>query len=223
MAVQTGEGTTDIIYGTHSIPGGPYTYGGYLARPDGEGEWPTVLVLGPNDRPTSAVKNICRVLARHGVAALAPDLDEGGANHARITSAVAAFIANPVGHWSNAEFGYGVLAFEGGASMAAQLTSRDGRVLAFACVGSDLDEDAVGHLADSDVSAMFIGSRGDGQVDIDAALATRDRIPRTTYVVYPDGGTGFWNDDADGFDEQRYEDTLERLIAFFDAQLPPRV
>ena len=78
MAVQTGEGTTDIIYGSASIPAGPRTYGGYLARPDGTGEWPTVIIYGPTEEPTSAIKNICRVFARHGIAAIAPEMGSDG-------------------------------------------------------------------------------------------------------------------------------------------------
>ena len=47
VAVQLGEGTKDIIYGETSVPAGPRTFGGYLSRPDGLGEWPTVLIFGP--------------------------------------------------------------------------------------------------------------------------------------------------------------------------------
>jgi dienelactone hydrolase len=42
------------------------------------------------------------------------------------------------------------------------------------------------------------------------------------FVVYPDADEGFWNDDADGFDEKAATDTVDRLIAFFGRELPQR-
>ena len=223
MAVQTGEGTTDIIYGGLSIPGGPRVYGGYLARPDGRGEWPTVMVFGPRERATSSVKYLCRMLARNGIAALAPDVDHEGLTYLQVSTAIAGFITNPAGDWSNGEYGYGVLAFEGGIDASAALAAADGRVIAHAAVGSNLGDDVVSNLEEADMPGLFIGSRGDEEVDIDGAIEQRERIPQTTFVIYPDGATGFWSDDAEGFVQERHDDTLERLIEFFGSQLPPRI
>jgi dienelactone hydrolase len=104
VAVQTGEGTIEIIYGSTSIPAGPQTLSGYLARPDAEGEWPTVLLFGPEPVPTSSVKNICRVFARHGIVAIASDMTESHDFNARIATRVAAFVSDPAGEWANAQF-----------------------------------------------------------------------------------------------------------------------
>lgn len=223
MAVQTGEGTIEIIYGGISIPGGARVLGGYLARPDARGEWPTLLVFGPNERATSSVKDICRRLARNGIAALAPDMDYGDLSYGQIGAAVAGFMADPAGDWSNAQFGFGVLAFEGGIVAASGLAGADGRVVAHASVGSNLGLDVVAQLADADVPGLFVGSRSDEAVDIDAAVDARSETPQTTYVIYPDGDTGFWNDSSDGFHQDHFDDVMERLIEFFTDQLPPRV
>lgn len=223
MAVQTGEGTTEIIYGSTSIPGGPRVYGGYLARPDGRGEWPTVLVFGPNERATSSVKHICRSLARYGIAALAPDLDHEDLSYRQVAAAITGFITDPGGDWSNAQFGFGVLAFEGGMAAASGLAAVDGRVVAHASIGSNLGEDVVADLAEADVPGLFVGSRGDEAVDIDAAVDVRSEIPQTTYVIYPEGDTGYWSDTSDGFEQGHFDDILERLVEFLTAQLPPRV
>lgn len=223
MAVQTGEGTTDIIYGESSIPAGPMTYGGYIARPDGTGEWPTVIVVGPEPEPTSTVKDLCRVFARHGIAALAPSLETSTNRNHRINTAIAGFISDPTGEWSNAQFGFGVLALEAGIADASIFAAQDGRVLAWASVGSTIGEIVADNLALGDAAGLFIGSRGDENTDIDESVGFRDLLGRATFVVYPDGGTGFWNDDADGYDANRYEDTRDRLVAFFGEQLPPRV
>jgi dienelactone hydrolase len=223
VAVQVGEGTTDIIYGESSIPAGPMTYGGYIARPDGTGEWPTVIVVGPEPEPTSTVKDLCRVLARHGIAALAPNLSGSTNRNHRINTAIAGFISDPTGQWSNAQFGFGVLALEGGIADASVFAAQDGRVLAWACVGSTIDEVVADNLALGDGVGLFIGSRGDENTNIDESVGFRELLGRATFVVFPDGDTGFWNDDADGYNTNRYEDTRDRLVAFFSEQLPPRV
>jgi dienelactone hydrolase len=223
VAVQTGEGTTDIIYGEASIPAGPLTYGGYIARPDGFGEWPTVVVVGPEPEPTSTVKDLCRVLARHGIAAIAPSLSDSTNHNHRINTAIAGFVSDPTGQWSNAQFGFGVLALEGGIGDASVFAAQDGRVLAWASVGSGLDRVTADNLALGDAVGLFIGSRGDTAVDIDEAVGFRDVLVRATFVVYPDGETGFWNDDSNGYSVDRYEDARDRLVAFFSEQLPPKV
>lgn len=223
MAVQTGEGTIEIIYGSTSIPAGPETLSGYLARPDAEGEWPTVLLFGPEPEPSSSVKNICRVFARHGIAAIAPDLTESHDANAPIASGVAAFVADPAGAWANAQFGYGVLAFGAGLHDAARLARNDGRVAVIASVSSTLEDSIVEDLAFAQIPALWVGSRADDSVDTDASIAARDALPQTTFVVHADAEQGFWDDGSDGFDEDISEDTIDRLIVFFASELPPRV
>lgn len=224
MAVQAGEGTEDIIYGSTSVPAGPRTFGGYLARPDGQYEWPTVLVYGPESTPSSTIKNICRVFARHGIAALAPDLTGDQEVDRRIGRAIAAFVAAPNGDWSNAEHGFGIVAFEAGIAAAARLAATEGLVVAFASIGSDLVADeVVDDLAEADVPGLFVGSRGDEAADIDGSLAARDRLTRMAFAVYPDGRHGFWNDAADGFDTDRFDDAMDRTIAFMARELPVRL
>jgi dienelactone hydrolase len=223
VAVQTGEGTIEIIYGSTSIPAGPQTLSGYLARPDGEGEWPTVLLFGPDPLPSSSVKHISRMFARHGIAALAPDVTDGHDTNTRIASRVAAFISDPTGHWSNAQFGYGVLAFGGGIYDAAALTRDDGRVIAVSSVGATLDDAVVEDLSYADTPMLWIGSRGDSASDVEASLGQRESLPQTTFVVHADVGSGFWDDGAEGFDEKTAADTIDRLVSFFGSELPPRV
>ncbi len=223
MAVQTGEGTIEIIYGSISIPAGPQTLSGYLARPDGEGEWPTVLVFGPEPLPSSSVKNICRIMARHGIVALAPDMTESHESNTLIASRVARFITDPKGEWSNAQFGFGVLAFGPGIFDASGLAVGDGRVVAIASVSVTFDGHVVDDLSVAQIPALWIGSRADGSVDVGASLDAREALPLTTFVIHSDAGEGFWDDGAEGFDEDTAADTVDRLIAFFGAELPPRV
>ena len=223
MAVQTGEGTTDIIFHTTSVPAGPRTLGGYLSRPDLGGEWPTVLVFGPEPLPTSTVKDICRVLARHGIAALAPDLTTSHRDNLSVSRAVSTFLADPSGEWSNAQFGFGTLCFGGGVVDLAALAEVDGRVVASALIASTIDDVTADQLSSADVAGLAIMSRGDESTDVDESIARREQIPQMTFVVYPTGGTGFWDAASEGFDERRYSDTIDRVVAFFAENLPPRV
>ncbi|MEE8457951.1 MAG: hypothetical protein V3S28_07875 [Acidimicrobiia bacterium] len=223
MAVQTGEGTIEVIYGSTSIPAGPQTLSGYLARPDGRGEWPTVLVFGPQPLPLSSIKNICRILARHGIVALAPDVTESHESNALIASRIARFITDPAGAWSNAQFGFGVLAFGSGIFDASSLAAGDGRVLAIASVSATFDDRVVEDLSAAQIPALWIGSRADDSVDVDASIGTKDSLPQTTFVIHSEVGEGFWDDGAEGFDEDTATDTVDRLTAFFGAELPPRV
>jgi len=223
VSVQTGEGTTEIIYGTHSIPAGPVTLGGYLARPDLSGEWPTVVVFGPEPMPTSSIKDLCRMLARHGIAAVAPEMTDNHSTNHQVAMGLAAFITNEDGGWSNARFGYGSLAFGPGIYDAAALASNDGRAMAIAAVGGTIDEIVTEALSIADVPVLFIGSRADGTVDIDASVKAREDLPQTSFVLYPDAEERWWDVDAEGFDEEHAADTFDRIVTFFGEQLPVRL
>lgn len=223
MAVQTGEGTIEIIYGASSIPAGPRTYTGYLARPDASGEWPTVVVFGDEPKPSSAVKHHCRMLARHGIAAIAPDFTLDPDGNARIARAAGAFIGNPSGEWSSGQFGFGVVSFGVGVAGATAFAASDGRIVAVAVVGGGIDDTSADDLATASVPTLFVGSRGDATIDIDASVAHKDRLATATFVIYPSAPSGFWSDDADEFSEEVYEDVVDRLVGFFSEQLPPRI
>lgn len=223
MSVQLGEGTVEIIYGSTSIPAGAHSLSGYLARPDGEGQWPTVLLFGPEPLPTSSVKNICRVLARHGIAALAPDMTANHELNALIAPRAAAFACDPSGDWSNAQLGYGVVAFGSGAYDAVRLAATDGRAVAEATVAVTLDERSADDLKTADIPGLWIGSRSDDSTDVDGSVSWADSLPRTMFVVHADLTEGFWNDDADGYDENGAADTVDRLVSFFCRELPPRI
>lgn len=223
MAVQAGEGTEDIIYGSTSIPAGPAAFGGYLARPDGQFEWPTVLVYGPELTPTSPIKNICRIFARHGIAALSPDLTGEPERDRRIGKAIAAFIAAPNGDWSNAEYGFGVIAFGSGIDRAGALAATEGLVVVGVAIAAPFSDTVVDDLAEADIPILYVASRGDDTTDVDAVIDRRDRLPRATFAVYADGDDGFWNDDAAGFRDDRFDDAMERAIGFASDRLPVRL
>jgi hypothetical protein len=222
VTVLRGEGTTEIIYGSASIPAGPVTLGGYMARPDREGDWPTALVFGPEPTPTSAVKAMCWRMARHGIAAVAPDMTADHGANRRIALQVAAFVTSENSGWSNARLGYGVIALGSGIYDAAALVADDSGAVALATVGSTLDDVVTDDLVSAGVPVMYVGSRGDDTVDIDMSVEARDVIPRTGYAIYADMKPHWWDIEAEGYEEEMALDTFDRFVGFFGEQLPVR-
>jgi dienelactone hydrolase len=181
------------------------------------------LLFGPKPTPTSTVKNMCRVLARHGIAALAPDLTDSHDQNESISQGIANFLADPTGDWSNGQYGFGVIGFGDGVYDATRLAELDGRVLCAAVVGATVDAFAADSLAVAGIPALAILSREDGSSDVELSLAARDRAPQITFVVYSSGDEGFWDEGTEGFAEDLQADVVERLVGFFTDQLPPRV
>ena len=223
MTVLKGEGTAEIIYGDSSIPAGPKSFGGYLARPDGRVEWPSILVFGPDDEPSGSLKDLCRGFARHGIATLVPHM--AGDADRRLWRAVASgqFLANPAGDWSSGEFGYGVLAYESGIDVAIGLLQHDPLVTGFVSVGAGFDDAAANVLADTGVPVLYIGSREDEGSAVEETLEHRDSLTNATFVVYPEGETGFWSDDSDGYVQALWEDSFDRIVGFFGRHLPEQI
>lgn len=248
MSVLPGEGDTVILYGSTDIPIGARVLGGYLARPDLEGEWPTVVVLPSAWGITSSVKDWCRRLARHGIAAIVPDLYRGEAPDRTVEPDVASkafdeiplerrradlegtveFLANPAGFWSNAEWGFGLLGFGDGGSVAAWAAGFLGAA-ALGLVGAPLVADdgrpgtPVPEVAEGltlPVLGLFGGD--DPRSPDEGIAALRDRLPQAEVVRYPNVGEDYWDDYLDGYVDAAARDTLERLVRFFGATLPPR-
>lgn len=211
MSVLKGEGTTVILYGSTHVGTGARSYDGYMARPDLKGEWPTVVVISPSHGATSSPKAICRGLARHAIAAVAPAADG--------LEAFIGFITNPAGHWSNAEYGFGLLALgDGSAAAIAEAESSD-LVWSLALVNPVLNEAATAMLAGIEVPILGLSGR-DASDGVDAA---RVAAPHAEWVVYDGAGSGYWNVDADDYVPAAAEDTGDRLVEFFAKTLPARV
>ena len=133
MSVLKGEGIHPILFDTRSVPVRTRTHTVYVARPDLAGEWPTVMLVGGAKGLSSPLRDLCRRLARHGFAAVAPDLYSGAKVPADHDDAVAAFngldqsvvhrvlrdigryLDDAAGPWDTDENGFGVIAVQEGA------------------------------------------------------------------------------------------------------------
>lgn len=211
MSVLKGEGTTVMLYGSTDVSTGSRSYPGYLARPDLRGEWPTVVVTSPLDGAASSVKAICRAIARHGVAAVAPA--PGGLDP------FIGFITNPAGHWSNAEYGFGILSVGDGSTADTTAAVASGLVSSLALVDPTLDQATLGLL--TEVAVPVLGCSGrEGLAGLEDARAA---APHAEWVVYDGVGAQYWNINADGYDRVAAEDTRDRVIEFFAESLPVKI
>lgn len=211
MSVLKGEGSTVMLYGSTNVSTGGHSYDGYLARPDLIGEWPTVVVVSPLFEAASSVNSICRVLARHALAAVAPAA--GG------LAAYTRFITSSSGHWSNAEYGFGVLGLGDGSESAILEAAASELVAALALVDPVLDDGAVSMLAGIDIPMLGLSGR-DAAEGVDAA---RSAAPHAEWVIYDGVGAGYWNIDGDEYVASPAADTGERVVEFFSKTLPARV
>lgn len=242
MSVLQGEGKVVILYGTTSIPSGPRAYSGYLARPDLTGEWPTILLVPSAWGITSSVKDICRRLARHGFAVLAPDLYRGSGPRrsadrteaARASGAISdnqawgnldafiEYLANPAGFWSSAEHGFGLLGMGAGGRWATLAAERSPLVAALGLVGPALQHATtdVDPWSVLDVPVLGLSGRDDEGAPLTAVTSVRAAAPHAEWVIYDGAGADYWDDYLASYDGEVAADTLERLVAFFDRHLP---
>ena len=211
MSVLKGEGTTIILYGSTSVSTGARSHPGYLARPDLIGEWPTVVLVSPSYEAASSVNAICRDIARHGMAAVAP--------HAGGLAAFTNFITNPAGTWSNAQLGYAVLAFGDGSLTAIEESASSPLVTSLVLVDPVIEDRAVALL--SGVGVPILGCSG--REAFDGVDAARDAAPQAEWVVYEGVGSQYWNINADEYVAVAAEDTADRVLEFLPRSLPPKL
>lgn len=240
MSVLQGEGKYPILFGSTSIPGASRVRRGYLARPNLTGEWPSVVLVPSIFGISPSIKDVCRRLARQGLAVVSLDLYDGGGpergaaaedfltatselNEQMVLNGlldVVAFISNPAGFWSSAEHGFGVLAVGGGVRFAAPLaevTQPEGLGLVYASQTVMVNS----RLAAYGGPILGIWGADDEVADLDAARRLREEHRRTEVVIYGDVDHAFLDDSHDDFDEAAAGDAIDRLSVFFLKHLPP--
>ena len=238
MSVLKGEGKVPILFGMSSVPSGPHIHSAYLARPDLVGGWPTIVVVSPPWGVTSSVKDICRRLARHGFAVLAPELHPNGpldrsipledaitefsaldeAAIRVILDGVVEFVVNSSGFWSSAERGYGILGLGIGGIQALSASAVN------PCSAVALVSSPFGGTQKSEISSkpalLVLHGRDDAHSPLDDALAFRASVLLGEFVLYDGAGHGFFDDYSDDYSATLAVDVIGRLVSFFEKELP---
>lgn len=240
MAVLSHEGTYPVLYGSMPIPIGSAHRTGYLARPDEAGMFPVVLVVPGLRGLGSFEKDVCRRLAREGMAAVTVDLYGSGADplvaYQSLTDARAGsdldevheFIISVDVPW-NISHEVGIIGTDvGGRFAMIKAATRDWvRSLAIAYTPVTGDEEREFQVADYlehlPVPVLALYGMEDSLIDSASVDEAQRRNTHGQWLLYENAGHGFLDVDHDGFDQAAADDGFARIVAFFKATLEPAV
>lgn len=239
MAVLAHEGTYSIMYGSWPLPIGSGHRTGYIARPDVGGRFPVVMVLSSINGLKSTEKDLCRRLARSGVAAIAfdsyraPEEDPIAAyddlsDERAITDIdeIQAFVASDDVDWAISG-DVGVLGLDVGGRFAliAAATRPWVRSLALAYTPLTGDEKRSHQVADflSNLPVPVLGMYGaeDDLISASTVDEAQRRNDHGQWLLYDGARHGFLDIESETFDQAAADDAAARLIAFFKASLDP--
>lgn len=216
MSVLAHEGTYPILYGSYDIPVGSGHSPGYLARPDQAGRFPAVLVL-PEAGLTSHHKDLCRRLARHGLATLAIDLPRAQDQAVIAADEAYEFVMSSDVTWVM-ESGLGIIGLGTGGGPGLIYAADHPEVLAVALVSTPLEKE--GPVA-SVFPRLAVPVLGLYAADEAPASGLDDgRIQYGSFVVYEGVAAGFIDDGAVQYDAAASADAYRRLVEFFSRTLP---
>ena len=237
MAVLAHEGTYPIMYGAVPLPIGAGHRTGYLARPDEAGTFPVVIVVPDLGGMDSFEKDLCRRLARSGLAAVAIDLYrdeiEPLAAYSDLTDPRALgdleetykFIMSDDVGW-NAGSKVGLLGVDVGGRFALVQAARSSWVASVAVAYTPLTGDEVREYAVSDfldhlpVPVLALYGADDELIAASSVDEAQTRNAHGQWILYEGTSHGFLDPTSPGYNEASAEDAMARIIAFFQQTLP---
>jgi len=244
MSVLPGEGTHPILYGSTRLSARSQIHSGYLARPDLAGSYPTLVIVPGTAGITSGLKDVCRRIARRGMAVVAYDVyrgkgplrgaseDDVAAAYAELSDAqvladlgdVYRFLRGPGTEWADPDH-LGLVGLGSGGRLAVLSAVQHPYLGAVAAVYAPLihDPGRTHQAADflPELSAPLLGLHGkaDDVVPVDQATRAHQLVPGSEWVLYQDGHHNFLDVGFDGYDPGITSDALDRLVAFFSRHL----
>lgn len=229
MGVLAHEGSEKIMYDVTAIPLGASMVDGYLARPDLLGSAPCVVVLHGDRGPLPYERALCRTLARHGYATIAPDLFCGGrfgpeglplpgTRALTYIGEVIEFLDSEDTPWADPTnvvlLGYGV-----GGRLALSYASRNGSLGGVVTISGPLAAGPGGSLTASDevgqINGEVLGLYGaeDQGVSMEEIDAAQGLTNSGTWIVYESAGHGFIDSGSEEFDAGAEADAVQRILA----------
>ena len=238
MAVLDHEGTYSIMYGGFAVPVGADYRPGYLSRPDKAGRFPVVVILPDISGLTSFEKDLCRHLARSGIAAVTLELyrertgdpfeDYAALSDRRAMTdldEVHDFLMSDDVEWAHAD-AVGMLGIDVGGryALAAGATRPWVRAAAVAYAPLTGDEDREIQVSDllSHIAVPVLGLYGAGDELIDTASVdeAQRRNEHGQWLLYDGTGHGFLDVDSDTYSVDAASDAAARIVQFFLQTLP---
>jgi carboxymethylenebutenolidase len=225
------------MYGSWPVPIGSSLRTAYLARPDAAGRFPVVFVLPALHGLTAFEKDLCRLFARSGVAAIAVDFyrhlgDPLVAYHelpdARALTdldEVHEFVVSDDVKWAVSD-DVGILGIDVGGRFAliAGATRPWARAVAVAYTPLTGDEDrehpVAGYLEHLPVPVLGLYGANDDLVAASTVDEAQRRNQHGQWLLYEGSGHGFLDTDAELYDADAAADAFARLVEFFRTALP---
>jgi len=238
LAVLSHEGTYPILYGTWPVPVGASHRNGYIARPDESGKVPVVFVIPDLDGLGGFEKDMCRRLAREGIAGLSIDLygragdgldlyNESSDDSALfVLDELHQFVVSDDVNW-NVEDQVGLLGTDiGGRFGIVKAATRDwAGSLAICYTPLTGDEDREHQVADYldhlPVPVLGLFGADDELIDPGTVDEAQRRNDHGQWLLYEDAAHGFLDVEGPGYHAGSADDAFARLLAFFKGSLAP--
>ncbi|HEY7564656.1 MAG TPA: dienelactone hydrolase family protein [Acidimicrobiia bacterium] len=240
MAVLPHEGTFAIMYGPLPVPVGSGYRPGYLTRPDEAGLFPVVIVIPGLGGLNSHIKDLCRRLARQGIAALSVDVygaeygtgDTLGAYASRADREVLTdldeaydFLQSDDVPWAIRERA-GLLGIDVGGRFGLVLAATRPWAASTAVVSTPLTGDeergfqVAGLLDHLPVPVLGLYGAADDLVAAETVDEAQNRNSSGQWLLYDGAGHDFMDDDSSAYHAAAAGDAFMRLVGFFRSTLP---
>lgn len=234
------EGTYPIMFGSWPIPVGAGHRDGYIARPDEAGKFPVVFVVPDINGMGSFEKDLCRVLARSGFAAVTLDMyrlegDPIDAYNALTDSRASAdldelheFITSDDVDW-NVSDQVGIIGADvGGRFGLIKAATRDWVKSLVVCytplTGDEERENQVADYLDHlPIPVLGLYGANDELIAPETVDEAQRRNDHGQWLLYAEAGHGFLDINHEGFDQAAADDAIARIVAFFEATLDDRI
>ncbi len=234
------EGTYPIMFGSWPIPVGAGHRNGYIARPDEAGKFPVVFVVPDLNGMGSFEKDLCRVLARSGFAAVTLDMyrlegDPIDAYNALTDSRASAdldelheFITSDDVEW-NVSDQVGIIGADvGGRFGLIKAATRDWVKSLVVCytplTGDEEREKQVANYLDHlPIPVLGLYGANDELIAPETVDEAQRRNDHGQWLLYAEAGHGFLDINHEGFEQSAADDAFARIVAFFEATLDDRI
>jgi carboxymethylenebutenolidase len=240
LAVLPHEGTYSILYGRVSVPVGSGYRSGYLSRPDAAGRFPTVILIPGSRGLASFERDLCRRLARWGLACLALDVYPGdpdplAAYQVRTDKEIQAdldetfeYIQSDDVFWAITE-PLGLLGLDVGGRAALIAGAYRPWVGACGVVSTPLTGDegrdfqVAGLLSSLPVPVLGLYGAADDLISPETIDEAQTRNSSGLWLLYAEAGHDFFDDDAPAFEPGAAADAFVRIRDLFRQALPPAI
>jgi len=216
VAVLEGEGRVRILFGSWALPVPP-NRSAYIARPDAAGEHPTVVIGHDESGITPGLKAVARHLARHGYAAILPDLVRSAVSGDGFEWTVSDLgdavdsVRIPGTDWASPSR-IAVLGL-GAGGVAASIVAADEGASGLILVGAVLDHDL---LSAFDGRLLVLHGTEDEMAPVGEVRGLQESVGSGEWVLYSGVGSGFLDEGSPNFNAGAATDALERTVAFLD-------